>query len=269
MLGNKSQVIYDIDFSKPVTKKEIDKICNLWQDTLYLVFPNQKLSNKNLETFVTYFGKHLKDPFIKPIAGTSYIARVLREKHETSRIFADTWHRDWFHMQFPPKATALYAINVPDRGGDTLFADQYMAYNELPLYLKKIIDNYDGINSAKGGYSPEGVYGKNDKDRSMDLFYCKSAYDKKRHPLMSYHPVTKKPVINCNPGYTIGINGINESESQDILCKIFDHQSKDEYIYRHKWNKNDLVLWDNRCLLHKATGGYQGRKRLLHRVTIQ
>lgn len=269
MLQKLSNVVYGIDLSKSLTKSKIKQISELWKKYPYLVFPNQILSNQDLELLVTYFGDHLKDPFIKPIDGTSYVARVLGEKDETSRIFADTWHKDWFHMRSPPKATALYAIDVPKNGGDTLFADQYKAYKDLPLDLKKIIDNHSGVNSAKGGYSPEGVYGRCDTDRSMDLFYNDSAYETQIHPLMIYHPVTKNPVINCNPGYTIGIKGMGESESRDILDKIFDHQTKDKYVYRHKWTNGDFVLWDNRCLLHKATGGYQGSRRLLHRITIK
>ena len=263
------QYIDWVDFSNTVPPDQISKIKDLWHLYRYVVFPNQKLNLTNLEDIVLYFGHYLKDPFINPIQGSNYVARVLRESNETSRLFAGSWHRDWFHLKHPPKATALYAIDIPSTGGDTLFADQYKAYAELPKHLKKIVDTMIGINTAKDGYSPEGIYGKDDLNRSMDLYFSDDAYEKQSHPLKAIHPATGQPVINCDPGYTIGIQGLNEAESREILDEIFKHQTDEKYIYKHKWQVGDLVLWDNRCLIHKATGGYDGQRRLLHRVTIQ
>lgn len=266
---NDKRIIDWVDFSTPISFSKLNKIKQLWSECLYLVFPKQELDIIHLENFVKLFGKNLEDPFIKPVNGSKYVAKVLREKDEKSRLFADTWHRDWFHLTMPPKATALYAIEVPDIGGDTLFANQYEAYVGLPKTLKKIVDTHFGINSAKGGYSPEGIYGKDDVDRSMDLYYSNLAHQTQLHPLKIFHPDTKIPILNCNPGYTIGIEGIDENMSKEILHELFCHQTKSSYVFSHKWQKNDLVLWDNRCLLHKATGGYEGKRRLLYRVTIQ
>lgn len=103
----------------------------------------------------------------------------------------------------------------------------------------------------------------------MDLYYSNLAHQTQLHPLKIFHPDTKIPILNCNPGYTIGIEGIDENMSKEILHELFCHQTKSSYVFSHKWQKNDLVLWDNRCLLHKATGGYEGKRRLLYRVTIQ
>lgn len=154
------------------------------------------------------------------------------------------------------------------QGGDTLFSDQYTAYTDLSDELKYMIDNHVGINSARRGYAPDGRYGIKDKGRSMKLIYSDEAYAVQKHPLYNIHPDTGRRVINCNRGYTMGIEGMAPEKSMPILLKIFQHQSNEKYVYRHRWNIRDLVLWDNRCTLHKATGNYEGYQRIMQRVTI-
>jgi len=261
--------IYGIDFSKKIDAQTISYLKELWVKYQILIFPDQRLSKENLEDFVLYFGNHCRDPYILPIDGSNYVAEVKREKDEISEIFAEGWHSDWFHMEDPPKGTALYALEIPDTGGDTLFADLYQAYEDLSNDTKEFLKNNKGINSASRGYAPDGRYGQHDKDRSMSLIYSESAYEKQLHPLAKEHPETLKYVINCNRGYTIGIDNISEENSFNILSKLFNHQKKEKYIYTHQWKENELVLWDNRCTLHRATGGYQGQRRRLWRVTIK
>ncbi len=261
--------VYGVDFSKNIDKDIILELKSLWLQYQVLIFPDQTLSKKDLENFVLYFGEKCKDPYILPIEGSEYVAEVKREKNETNEIFAEGWHSDWFHMEQPPKGTALYALEIPDRGGNTLFADLYQAYDDLTTDVQDFLKNNNGINSASRGYAPDGRYGVNDKGRSMDLIYSDQAYETQIHPLAKQHPETSKYVINCNRGYTIGIENMPNDQSENILQKLFNHQKKDKYIYSHRWKEKELVLWDNRCILHRATGGYQGQKRSLWRVTIK
>lgn len=261
--------IYGVDFSKKVDEDIITELKSLWLQYQVLIFPNQTLCKEDLENFVLYFGEKCKDPYILPIEGSDYVAEVKREKNETNEIFAEGWHSDWFHMENPPKGTALYALAIPNNGGDTLFADLYQSYKDLSIDTQNFLKNNHGVNSASRGYAPDGRYGINDKDRSMNLIYSDQAYETQTHPLAKQHPETFIYVINCNRGYTIGIENVSNDGSQDILQKLFDHQKKDKYIYCHRWKEKELVLWDNRCVLHRATGGYQGQKRSLWRVTIK
>lgn len=261
--------IHDIDFSKTIETSVLEKIKNLWAEYQILIFPNQQLTPEDLEKFVLYFGDFCEDPYISPIDGYKYVAEVLREADETTEVFAEGWHSDWFHMENPPKGTALYAREIPPVGGDTLFSDLYKAYEELPEDLKSIIDSNVGINSARRGYAPDARYGISDVGRSMKLIYSDTAYATQLHPMSMIHPETGKRVISCNRGYTIGIKNIPRDESFEVLKRIFEHQRQNRFIYTHKWKTGDLVLWDNRCVLHRATGGYQGYRRSLYRVTIK
>jgi taurine dioxygenase len=258
--------VHGIDLSKELTDLEVTQITNLFHIWQVLIFPDQSLTPGSLEKLISYFGQYLKDPYISPIDGFEYVAEVKRTAFEQTSIFAPEWHSDWLHLPSPPAATALYAVDIPPVGGDTLFSDQYSAYETLPDELKNIVHKFNGLNSAKHGYSPDGAYGTNDLGRSMKLTYSESANATQLHPLSIVHPCTNKRTLYCNKGYTLDIDGIDHGI--DILQQIFEHQQKKEFVYRHKWKKNDLVMWDNRCILHRASGGYAGYDRLLYRITI-
>lgn len=258
--------VYGIDLSKELTDSEVTQITNLFHTWQILIFPDQLLTPSSLEKLISYFGQYLKDPYINPIDGFEYVAEVKRTATEQTSLFAPEWHSDWLHLPSPPAATALYAVDIPPVGGDTLFADQYRAYDTLPDELKNIVNTHNGINSAKKGYAPDGKYGINDIGRSMKLIYSDSANDTQLHPLSILHPSTNKRTLYCNRGYTLKIDSADYGE--DILTQIFNHQENKEFIYRHKWKKNDLVMWDNRCIIHRASGGYTGYDRLLYRITI-
>jgi taurine dioxygenase len=125
-----------------------------------------------------------------------------------------------------------------------------------------------GIHSARRGYARDGMYGERDKGRSMAIRYSDSALATRLHPIMRLHPETARPALYVSPGYTIGIEGMSDVEATPILMELFMHHVKPELIYRHRWSQGMLVMWDNRCVVHAATGGYQGHKRLLHRITV-
>jgi taurine dioxygenase len=261
--------IYGIDFSKSINSDTISKIRNAWIQYQVLTFPNQSLTLEDLERSVLYFGNNCSDPYILPEENYKYVAKIYRNSNEKTKIFAENWHNDWFHMKEPPIGTMLYGVKIPPIGGDTLFSDLYESFNDLPDKIKNIISDKFGINSARLGYSPEGAYGSKDIDRSMNLVYNDSAYETQLHPLVTVHSESKKQVINCNLAYTIGIKDLDDDQSKKLLNFLFKFQTQEKYIYRLKWNKNDLTLWDNRCTLHRATDGYDGYERLLYRVTVK
>src|SRR5688572_26095975 len=137
----------------------------------------------------------------------------------------------------------------------------------IPL-LSTSRDCTPGTHSARRGYSREGMYGERDKGRSMAIRYSDSAMSTQRHPIMRIHPETGRPALFVSMGYTIGIEGMTDAEATPILMQLFAHQAREEFIYRHRWSQGMLVMWDNRCVLDAATGGYQGHRRLLHRITV-
>lgn len=235
-----------------------------------LAFPDQRLNDDALESASLEFGPFGDDPFIAPIPGRQHIIAVQRKANEQAPIFAENWHTDWSFQSYPPAATCLYGITIPPMGGDTWFSDQVSAARELPPELRKAIQGKYAIHSAKLPYAPQGVYGESDRatDRSMDIRADVSAEATMLHPLLSPHPQTGEERIFGCIGYIIGIDGMPDDEALDILMRLAEHQTQDAFVYKHRWQREMLVIWDNRSVLHKATGGYEGFDRLLHRTTV-
>jgi taurine dioxygenase len=140
----------------------------------------------------------------------------------------------------------------------------------MPAGLRKKIEGKKAIHSARAGYSPDGYFGNQEQeaDRSMRIIVSEEARDTQRHPIIRSHPETGVEGLFGCFGYIIGIEGMSDDESRDLLMEVYNWQTRDEFIYRHSWQKDMLVMWDNRSVLHKANGGYDGYDRLLHRITI-
>lgn len=260
-------IVDDIDLSLPLNDETISALLNIWYQYQFIIFPDQNLLPADLERLSRYFGGNYKDLFVTPMDGYEYVCEVRREPEEETIVFGCAWHSDWFNAANPPNGTLLYAVEIPPLGGDTLFADQYKAYEDLPNGIKEIIDYNIGVNSARGGYSL--VAGKKDKGRSMKLIYSKEAHNFSLHPLSAIHPKTGRRAITANQGYTFKIDSIDPKTSEELLKKIFEHQTQSKYVYRHTWKKRDLILWDNNSLIHSATGGYNGYRRIMYRVSVK
>ena len=239
-----------------------------WLEHQVIAFPDQKLDDDGLERFTRKIGSFGADPFIAPVPGREHVLEVRREADETSPIFAETWHSDWSFLTPPPAATVLHGRVIPPVGGDTLFANQYAAYDALPDAAKARIDGVNAWHSAARGYAPDGMYGDNDKGRSMDIRPSVEARKRRLQPMVRPHPETGRKALFVNPGYTVAIDGMDEDEGWALLVELFQHQVGEAFQYRHAWKPDMLVMWDNRCLLHRATGGYEGHQRVLHRTTV-
>ena len=173
-------------------------------------------------------------------------------------------------MAVPPAGTALFGITIPQEGGDTLFADQVKAFEEMPDDLREKFENLTAIHSAALGYAPDGAYGEEDQKqgRSMVIKPSEKARETCEHPLVRTHHETGKKALFSSAAYIKGFDGYSTEEGNALLGELYMYQTQEQFIYRHKWEKDMLVMWDNRSLLHAATGGYDGYDRLLHRVTI-
>ncbi len=257
-----------VDLTKPLSDEEVAAIRAAWLEHHVLSFPGQPMSDDDLERFTRYFGGFGHDPFFAPVEGRSHIAAIRRDATETTPLFAENWHSDWSFQEHPPAGTCLMAVTVPPVGGDTLFADQHKALAALPEELRAKIEGKMGIHSAQVAYAPDGMYGKKDEGRSMDIVADESARETQLHPLIQEHPETGEPALFSTLGYIIGIEGMDQSEAFPILSELAAWQGREEFTYRHKWEPDMLVMWDNRSVLHCATGGYEGHDRLLHRTTI-
>ena len=263
-------LVRGVDLTKPLSDGEIAEVRQVWLAHQVIAFPDQPMAIEDLERFALTIGPYGDDPYLASMPGHRHVVELRREPDETTTIFAESWHSDWSFLPSPPVGTALLGSVIPPVGGDTLYANQYAAYDALAPDMKKRLEGLMGVHSARRGYSPAGLYGDVDqgKGRSMKIIANDSAMKTRLHPVVRTHPETGRKALFVSAAYTIGIDGMPRDEADALLDELFAHQVKPEFQYAHKWQPDMLTLWDNRCLLHRATGGYQGHRRLLYRITI-
>ena len=263
-------ILTGIDLSQDLSDDTIAEIRSHWLEHKVVAFPEQFLKPEDLERVACYFGEIGADPFFGHIDGYPNICAIQRNADETTSIFAETFHTDWSFMPVPPAATTLYGITIPPQGGDTLFADQVAAYREMPEDLKARVEGLTAIHSAALGYAPDGAYGDNDQEsgRSMKIKPSEKARDTCPHPFVRTHRETGKKALFSSAAYIQSFEGMALEDAQALLMELYQYQTQERFLYRHHWQPNMFVMWDNRSLLHAATGGYDGYDRLLHRITI-
>ncbi|HOB94607.1 MAG TPA: TauD/TfdA family dioxygenase [Aquabacterium sp.] len=261
-------VVRGIDLRQTLDAHTLAAVRAAWLQHQVLAFVDQTLTLEDLERFALCIGPYGQDPYFESVPGHPHVAQVKREADETSTIFADNFHSDWSFLARPPAATLLYGDVIPPVGGDTLFANQYAAWDGLSPAMQALLKDKQGVHSARRGYARNGRYGEGDKGRSMAIRFDDSALATQTQPIARVHPETGRTALFVSPGYTIGIDGMPDAEAQPLLLELFRHQAKPEFVYRHVWQQGTLLLWDNRCLVHAATGGYDGHRRLLHRITV-
>jgi taurine dioxygenase len=258
-----------VDLRAPMSSELAAQIRSIWLSHHVLAFPDQHMSDDDLEAFTVAMGGFGDDPFIAPIPGRQHVIAIERRADETSSLFAENFHSDWSFQAVPPAGTCLYGIEIPPVGGDTLFANQHLAWEQMPDDLRTRVEGLVAIHSAKLPYAPKGVYGDNDaKDRSMKIVPSDAAEATQTHPLIRRHPETGREGLFSTLGYIIGIEGKDDAEAIPLLIELNRWQTSEQFVYRNRWAKDMLVMWDNRSVLHAATGGYDGHHRLLHRTTI-
>ncbi|MEL7157479.1 MAG: TauD/TfdA family dioxygenase [Actinomycetota bacterium] len=259
-----------VDLTAELDPAVVAAVRSAWLDHHVLAFPEQRLSADELERFVRYFGPFGHDPFFGSIDGHPHIAAIHRSAEETGSIFAENWHADWSFQPHPPDGTCLYGKVIPPDGGDTLFIDQEAALAAMPAERRQALRGLRAIHSARNSYAPSGLYGEADEatERAMDIVVSDEAYQTHVHDLIRVHPETGRETLYSTIGYIIGIEGMDQADADALLRDLYHWQTRPEFQYRHRWAPDMLVMWDNRCVLHKATGGYDGHERLLYRITI-
>lgn len=261
-------LVHGLDLREPLDDGTVSALREAWLAHQVLGFTNQDLTIEDLERIAPAFGPFGQDPYVRPLAGHPHVIEVKREADETSPIFAEAWHSDWSFLPSPPAGTLLYGVEIPPVGGDTLYANQYAAFDALDAGMKAQLEGLTGVHSARRGYAPDGQYGAKDQGRSMTIVSSPAAMATQLHPLVRVHPETGRKALFCSIGYTIGIDGLGDDEANEILFFLYRHCGSEQFVYRHRWQPGMLTLWDNRCLLHSATGGYDGHRRLLWRITV-
>ena len=257
------------DFSlSDLTEENISFLRSKWVEYGLIVFPELPLSHDEFKDFALSFGDFGDDPFISSLPDYPNIAEIKRSANEKATPFGGTWHSDWSFMKKPPSATLLHSKIIPPVGGNTLFANTERSFAALPEEMKNKLRNLKVIHSAKIPYADDGFYALEKEERSMKILPSKEAKATFSHPMVKIHPETNKECLFINPVYTINIEGLSEDESQQLLWELYEHMIQDKFVYEHVWNEDMLIMWDNRTVMHQATGGYDGYDRLLHRITL-
>jgi len=272
IINNKSSLgveVLNFEYNDIFSKQKVNDLRDLWLANSVIVFRNLKLTHEEFENFSLAFGVFGDDPYIDSISGYKNIIEVKRSAEEKAPPFGGSWHSDWSFQECPPSATLLHSKIIPPIGGETFFINTQAAYDDLSSKIKLKIKDLMVSHSAIRPYADDGFYAlEKDKDRSMAIKPSAKAKEFFLHPLVRTHPETKKKSLFINQVYSITVNGLNEKDSNELLEFLFFHMGQKKYIYKHRWEKNMLIMWDNRTVNHCAQGGYQGHKRLLHRITL-
>lgn len=260
--------ITGVNLGEPIPGPALDELKAAWHAHGVVFFPDQDLDPSKLEGFTEAMGGYGLTEFIVPMDGHPNVLELRREPEETASHFGGGWHTDYTFQEKPPAATILYGHIVPPVGGDTLFADGRAAYLALSDRMKEFLEGLRGIHSAVLPYSKEGFYGnENDPTRSLKIIPSDAARDERSHPIIRTHPDTSEKILWVNRVYTIGIDGLNAEEGKALLDFLCAFSTKDEFVYRHKWQKNMLTMWDNRRVQHFADAGFDGHRRVMWRTT--
>ncbi|KIW65204.1 hypothetical protein PV04_07483 [Phialophora macrospora] len=263
--GSLGAEIHDVDLNElgenPGLVKEIREALLQHQ---VLFFRNQELDAEGYLKFTTFFGKPVEYPFVKGIDGFPTIIEVLKQEHETVN-FGGIWHSDTSYFENPPMGSILWAREVPPYGGDTLFADQYAAYESLSDGLKNTLSNLKAVStSAKADTSKT----REDRIRDSGSSSAKDSFEA-THPAVRTHPETGRKALYVNVAHTSHFEGWSEEESAPLLEYLFKHQVKPEFTCRFRWQVGSIAFWDNRCVQHNPINDYHGFKRRMLRVTLE
>ena len=263
-------LITGLDLSKPLPANTLQDIRDAWLEHHVLAFPNQDLSDDDLVRVTQEFGGVGDDPFFVPIDKKTPVVALTRRADEQAPVFAENWHTDWSFKKHPPIGTCLYSLVVPPVGGNTGFTNQQLALAQMPQELRRRLEGKVALHSAAAAYGPQGTYGEKDQgnDRSMKILFSEQANHSEPHPIIAKHPESGRETLFGTVGYIHTIVGLEEAESQRLIMDLYAWQIREEFQYIHEWEPNMLVVWDNRSVLHRAFGGYDGHARELHRLTI-
>ena len=254
--------ISGVDLSQPVSDETILALRRVWLEHLVIFFRDQDLSPAQFLAFGRRFGDVIEYPFVKGLPDYPEIIPVLKLEHERVN-FGGVWHSDTAYLDVPPMASMLIAREIPPYGGDTLFANMYLAYETLSDGMKQMLEGLVAINgSAKADASRTREDRMKDSGRDVRKEYVAA------HPVVRRHPETGRRALYVNIAHTVRFDAMSEEESAPLLDYLFHHQTRPEFTCRFRWRPGSIAFWDNRCAQHNAVNDYAGHRRLLHRITL-
>ena len=259
--------LHGVDLSKPMGDNLFGEVRQALLDHLVIVLPNQDITPEQHKDFSRQFGTLNVHPHMEPLDGHPEILHIVKEPDDKLN-FGGGWHSDLTFLPEPVLGSVLYAREVPATGGDTMWANAYMAYEGLTDKMKEVLGALKAVHTANEIYGADGIYADPRHPASDRAVAKDEAAAATEHPIVRTHPETGRKLIFVNPAFTTHIAGMSRKESKPILDFLFDQIGKPENVFRHKWSANDVVMWDNRCTQHYALNDYHGQRREMHRVTV-
>lgn len=265
LAGGLGAEILGIDLRKPPSAVAWRRIDDAFAAHGVIFFRDQELTPEQHIAFAGHFGPINVNRFFTPVPGHPQIAEVRKEPHHRKNI-GEVWHTDHSYDEIPALGSVLLARDVPEIGGDTMFASMYLAYETLSEGYRRMLDGLRAVHSSRHIFGPQAAYHGNDlKDR---LANPELAVQDAVHPVVITHPVTGRKALYVNPNFTVGIEGWTAEESRSLLDHLYRHAVRPEFTCRFRWRNGSIAIWDNRCTWHQAINDYQGQRRLMHRITI-
>jgi taurine dioxygenase len=255
--------VHGVDLSRPMSRDLAAQLRAAWLEHLVLFFRNQALTPPQFMEFARAWGKPIEYPFVRGLDGFPEIIEVKKLEHEKVN-FGGIWHSDTAYLDEPPMASMLLAREVPPAGGDTLFANQYLAWESLSDGMKSALEKLQGVNlSSKADVSRT----REDRIQSDGRTEAKREYVAV-HPIARTHPETGRQALYVNIAHTGRFDGLTEDESAPLLGYLFQHQVRPDFTCRFAWQPGSIALWDNRCTQHNPVNDYHGHRRVMHRITL-
>jgi taurine dioxygenase len=266
--------IRNIDLSLPLDAKTLEQVRAAWLDNVVLVFRGQKLSDQQLVAFSRLFGDlDLAPPAEARLKHGAY-APDRPEVTIISNVVVDgmaigalgnaeaEWHTDMSYAAVPPSASLLYALEIPNEGGDTWFCNMYSAYDTLPEPMKRRVENLRAIHDNT--YTSAGELRKGFQ-HVEDVTKAPGA----RHPVVRIHPSTGRKALFLGRRKNGYLLGLPVEESERLLDELWAHSTQDRFTYKHQWRVGDVVMWDNRCAMHRRDAFDPTQRRIMHRTQVK
>ncbi|HYN11010.1 MAG TPA: TauD/TfdA family dioxygenase [Burkholderiales bacterium] len=250
--------ILGVDLARDIPEKRIREA---FLEHQVIFFRDQRLDPAQFMAFARRMGRPIEYPFVKGIEGFPEVIEVKKLEHEKQN-FGGIWHSDTAYLEEPPMGSMLLAREVPPHGGDTEFANQYLAYESLSEGMRRLLEGLIAVNS-----SAKANVTRTREDRIKEQGATSRDYQAE-HPVVRTHPETGRKALYVNVGHTARFRGMTEEESTPLLEFLFRHQVKPELTCRFQWAVGSLAFWDNRCTQHNPINDYHGHRRVMHRITL-
>lgn len=265
MAGALGATVTGIDLAAVTESAQLEGLRSALADHLVVFLPEQPVDLDDLERITDLLGGRDTTPFVAPLEDRPYVIRVIKEPDDLLN-FANAWHSDLSYLTEPPAYTLLHASEVPEFGGDTVWSNQYLAFETLSPGLQDTLAGLRAVHSAGKAYGTGGFLDQVKDLTSMDIAPSPDAAREQVHPAVIEHPVTKRPALYVNPVYTTRFEGWIPVESQALLDHLYRHATSENFTCRLHWARHTLTIWDNRCTMHNALNDYSGVRREMFRT---